>query len=112
MEIIAEMQRLKGSFIKQFFNKMCTRSMLVLSILLLSACGDPVKEQAMQQLPITEKRVTQLGEALTDGQVRNANLIHQYANKVSKLKPSLNALVAEFSKDASTQGPMYRALLD
>lgn len=112
MEIIAEMQRLKDSFIKQFFNKICTRSILVLSILLLPACGDPIKEQALQQLPITEKRVTQLGEALSNGQVRNANLINQYADKVSKLKPSLNALTDEFSKDASIQGPMYRALLD
>ncbi|MDX2370174.1 MAG: hypothetical protein QNK36_17500 [Colwellia sp.] len=106
------MQRLKDSFIKQFFNKICTRSILVLSILLLPACGDPIKEQALQQLPITEKRVTQLGEALSNGQVRNANLINQYADKVSKLKPSLNALTDEFSKDASIQGPMYRALLD
>ena len=95
MEIIAEMQRLKDSFTKQFFYQMCARSMLVLSILLLSACGDPVKEQAIQQLPITEKRVTQLGEALTNGQVRNANLIHQYAEKISTLKPSLNALTVE-----------------
>ena len=113
MEIIAEMQRLKDSFIKQFLKEICTRSTLVLSILLLSACGgDPIKEQALQQLPITEQRVTQLGEALSDGQVRNANLIRQYAEKVSKLKPDLNTLVAEFSKDATTQGPMYRALLD
>jgi hypothetical protein len=112
MEMIAEMQRLKDSFIKQLFNKICTRTILVLSILLLSACGDPVKEQAMQQLPLTEKRVTQLGEALTNGQVRNAKLIYQYADKVSKLKPSLSPLTDEFRKDASTQGPMYRALLD
>jgi len=112
MEMIAEMQRFKDAFTKQFFNKICTRSILVLSILLLSACGDPVKEQAIQQLPITEKRVTQLGEALTSGQIRNANLIYQYANKVSKLKPNLKALVDEFRKDASIQGPMYRALLD
>ncbi len=112
MEMIAEMQRLKDSFIKLFFNKMCTSSILGLSILLLSACGDPVKEQAIQQLPITEKRISQLGDALTNGQVRNANLIHQYADKVSKIKPSLHALTEEFSKDASIQGPMYRALLN
>lgn len=113
MEIIAEMHRLKDSFIKQFFKDICTRSILVFSILLLSACGgDPIKEQALQQLPITEQRITQLGEALSGGQVRNANLIRQYADKVSKLKPELHTLVAEFSKDATTQGPMYRALLD
>jgi hypothetical protein len=112
MEMIAEMQRLKDSFIKQFTSKLCTRTMLLLSILWLSACGDPIKEQAMQQLPLTEQRVTQLGDALTGGQVRNANLINQYAQKVSTLKPNLNALVDEFRKDASIQGPMYSALLD
>lgn len=106
------MQRPKDSFIKHFFNKMWTRSILILSVLLLSACGDPVKEQAMQQLPITEQRITLLGEALNDGQVRNANLIQQYADKVSTLKPNLTTLVNEFRKDASVAGPMYRALLD
>ena len=73
MEVIAGMQRLKDSFTIHFFNKIGTKSILVLFILLLSACGDPIKEQALQQLPITEQRVAQLGDALTNGQVRNAN---------------------------------------
>ncbi len=81
-------------------------------MLLLSACGDPVKEQIIQQLPITQQRITQLGDALNNGQVRNANLIKQYADKVASQKPTLTALVDEFRKDASTQGPMYLALLD
>ena len=112
MEIIAEMQRLKDSYIKKTFNDICTRSILVLSVFLLSACGDPIQEQAIQQLPITEKRVSQLGDALNNGQIRNANLINEYANKISSLKPDLNTLTNEFRKDASIQGPMYRALLD
>jgi len=86
--------------------------MLVITIFLLSACGDPIKEQALQQLPITEQRVAQLGDALTSGQVRNAILIQQYAQKVIAQKPDLSSLVNEFKKDASTQGPMYLALLD
>jgi len=106
------MQRLIYAFSQQFFKKICTRSMLVLTIFFLSACGDPIKEQALQQLPITQQRVTQLGDALNNKQVRNANLIQQYADKVSAQKPSLSALVNEFKKDASTQGPMYTALLD
>ena len=76
---------------------------LLISIFLISACGDPIKEQALQQLPITEQRVAQLGEALTNGQVRNATLINQYAEKVSKLKPELIPLVNEFKKDAIIQ---------
>jgi hypothetical protein len=86
--------------------------MLVITLFLLSACGDPIKEQALQQLPITEERVAQLGDALKNGQVRNATLIQQYAAKVSAQKPNLSSLVNEFKKDASTQGPMYLSLLD
>ena len=112
MEMMAAMQSLIHSFPQQFFKKICTRSMLVLTLFLLSACGDKIKEQALQQLPITEQRVAQLGDALNNGQVRNANLIQQYADKVSTQKPSLTSLVNEFKKDASTQGPMYLALLD
>lgn len=106
------MQRLIQSFLQQFFKNGCTRSMLVFTIFFLSGCGDPIKEQALQQLPITEQRVMQLGDALKSGQVRNATLIQQYATKVSDLKPDLAVLVNEFRKDASVQGPMYLALLD
>ena len=112
MEIMAVMHKLIQSFEQQYLKNICTRSILVFSIFLLTACGDPVKEQALQQLPITEQRVAQLGDALNNGQVRNATLISQYAEKVAKLKPDLIPLVNEFKKDASTQGPMYLALLD
>lgn len=95
---MAEMQYLKTS--------------LLSILLILAGCGDPVKEQIAQQTPITEQRVAQLGDALEQAQVRNANLIQQYADKLRQSKPSLSALIDEFEKDATTQGPMYLALLD
>jgi len=84
----------------------------IITTLSLTGCGDPVKEQIEQQLPITEQRVTQLGNALNSGQVRNASLINQYADKIIVNKASLAPLINEFRKDASTNGPMYKALLD
>jgi hypothetical protein len=78
----------------------------------ISGCSDPIKGQIKQQLPITQQRVDQLGQALKNGQVRNANLINQYATKVLSNKPHLLPLVNEFRKDASTDGPIYKALLD
>ena len=100
---MAEMHLLKAPFL-----------LLLITILIvsLSGCGDPVKEQIEQQLPITEQRVTQLGEALNNGQIRNANLINQYADKVATSKANLTPLINEFRKDASVDGPMYKALLD
>jgi hypothetical protein len=112
MEMMAVMQRLKNSFSQQLLKNMCTRSIVVFTLFLLSACGDPMKEKALQQLPMTEQRVAQLGDALQNDQVRNATLIAQYASKVLAQKPDLSSLVNEFKKDASTQGPMYLSLLD
>ncbi len=97
-EPMAEMQPLRLAFFTLLF--------------FLVGCGDPVKEQILQQSPITEQRVQQLGQALEADQIRNASLIKQYADKVADLKPELKPLINEFRKDASTQGPMYLALLD
>lgn len=101
------MPKLKIPFYRQLFLWLTFSPLL-----LLVGCGDPIKEQALQQIPLTEQRVQQLGDALTSGQVRNANLINQYADIVAKQKPNLVPLINEFRKDASVQGPMYLALLD
>lgn len=101
--MMAEMHLLKTPFLLL---------LIIITTLSLIGCGDPVKEQIEQQLPITEKRIVQLGDALNNGQVRNANLINQYADTVKVNKPHLTPLIDQFRKDASTDGPMYKALLD
>jgi hypothetical protein len=100
---MAQMQALKTPFLLL---------LITVTTFSLFGCGDPVKEQIQQQIPITEQRVQQLGEALTNGQVRNATLINQYASKVEQIKPQLTPLIEQFSKDATIDGPMYKALLD
>ena len=81
-------------------------------LLTLFGCSDPVVEQIEKQLPITEQRVQVLGQAIDSGQVRNANLIKQYANKVVELKPEFTSLVNEFRKEATTASPIYQSILD
>ena len=97
-ETMAEMQPLK--------------SIIFLLMFLLSACGDPIKEQVTQQIPLTEQRIELLGQALANGQVRNANLIRQYGERLLESKPDYKPLINEFLKDTGTQGPMYVALVD
>lgn len=101
--MMAEMHLLKTPFLLL---------LIIIITLNLVGCGDPVKEQIEQQLPITEQRVLQLGDALNNGQIRNASLINKYADKVMVNKANLAPLINEFRKDASTDGPMYKALLD
>jgi len=85
---------------------------LLSMIIFLVGCSDPYEEKINQQTPITELRVQQLADALTNGQVKNANLIRQYADKLKQQKPHLTQLINEFNKDATTKGPMYLSLLD
>jgi len=84
----------------------------IILLLLLTGCSDPIKAKIEQQLPVTEQRVELLAQALNNKQVRNANLINQYADKVVQQKPQLARLINELKKDASPNGPMYLALVD
>ena len=86
--------------------------MILLLTLLLFACSDPVKEQITQQIPLTEQRIDLLAKALANGEVRNANLISQYASRLLSAKPSYKPLIDEFLKDTGTQGPMFLSLVD
>jgi hypothetical protein len=88
------------------------KSMILLLMLLLSACGDPIKKQITQQIPLTEQRIELLAQSLDDGQVRNANLISQYGERLLQNKPSYKPLIDEFLKDTGTKGPMFVALVD
>ena len=67
-------------------------------IIFLVGCSDPYKEKINKQTPITELRVQQLADALNNGQVKNANLIRQYADKLNQQKPELTQLINEFKK--------------
>jgi hypothetical protein len=85
---------------------------ITLLFLGLTACSDPVKEKIAQQSPVTAERIEQLGNALDNKQITNAVLISKYADIVMKLKPSYGPLIDEFRKEATRQGPMFKALQD
>jgi hypothetical protein len=86
---------------------------LIFVVLLgLTGCGDSIDKKIEQQIPITEQRIQQLATALAHGEVRNANLIHQYAKQLRTLKPELSGLIDTFEKDATTEGPLFSSLVD
>ncbi|WP_407704978.1 hypothetical protein [Thalassotalea hakodatensis] len=89
-----------------------TKSLIIVILLLLIGCSDPYIDKIAQQTPLTEQRITQLGDALASGNVRNATLIKQYAEQLIESKPQLRPVVEEFLKDSTTQSPMYKALVD
>ena len=72
----------------------------------------PLKLMILLQIPLTEQRIELLATALSKGEVRNANLIRQYATRLLATKPDYKPLINEFLKDTGTQGPMFLALVD
>jgi hypothetical protein len=80
-------------------------------MILLTGCGDPVREQIQAQLPVTQKQVIELGKKLQNNEIQNAKLLRGYANTLSTKYPQFAPLINELKKDASTEGPLYQSLV-
>lgn len=80
-------------------------------MILLTGCGDPVREQIQAQLPVTQKQVIELGKKLQNNEIQNAKLLRGYANTLSVKYPQFAPLINELKKDASTEGPLYQSLV-
>ncbi|MCB1647013.1 MAG: hypothetical protein KDI36_16250 [Pseudomonadales bacterium] len=82
---------------------------LIALLLVLTACssGDAEVEAAMLS---AERRVSELESALSNGTVRNATIITQYASLLSQSRPELAPLLSELKKDATTQGPLFKSI--
>ncbi|NMP15128.1 hypothetical protein [Thalassotalea sp. Y01] len=87
------------------------KALILAAVLFITGCGDPYVAKIEDQLPLVEKRLQQLSWALQNGEIRNASLINQYADKLATSNPDMSQLIDEFRKDATVQGPMYLALL-
>lgn len=89
------------------------RHIFVLLLLLgVSACSDPLDAKIENQIHFSQAQIKKLARRLDNGQVRNANLIKQYAIHLKKQKPDMQTIVNEMARDATTSGPLYTSLLD
>ncbi len=87
-----------------------TRVFTLLLILTLTGCGDDRPEKIAKFQQLAQERVSNLGTMLDNGEIRNANLLKQYANILEGQKSDLTPLLQELAKDGSSQGPMYLSL--
>ncbi|TKB47194.1 hypothetical protein [Thalassotalea mangrovi] len=85
---------------------------IIISLCLLGACSDSIEDQINVQLPLTEQKLAELKQALSDGEVENAVLIQQYANKLLTLNPKLEQPVAVLIRNAGSEGQLYKRLYE
>ncbi|GIU30353.1 hypothetical protein L2719_09480 [Shewanella schlegeliana] len=89
---------------------MLTRVLTVLMVFALAGCGDDRPAQVAKYQQLTQQRLDTLSTMLSDGQIRNANLLKQYVQVLEKQKPDLSPLLNELATDATNRGPMFTSL--
>ncbi|GGI70858.1 hypothetical protein [Shewanella gelidii] len=89
---------------------MLIRVLTIVSLLFLTGCGDDRVDKIEKYQQLTEKRVSSLADMLNNGQIRNANLLSQYADIVAQEQPTIAPLVSELARDSKGSGPMFSSL--
>ena len=89
---------------------MLIRVLTLTLLLTLVGCGDDRPEKIANYQRLTEARVAALGQMLDNGEIRNANLLKQYASIVTSQKADLSPLLQELAKDGTSKGPLFTSL--
>lgn len=89
---------------------MLMRVVTLVLLLALTGCGDDRPEKIAKFQLLAQERINTLGKMLDNGEIRNANLLKQYANILESQKTDLVPLLNELSKDSTSKGPMYSSL--
>ena len=87
-------------------------SLLALALAVgLAGCGDGgLHARVGDAVSRVEQAVARLGNALDGGDLRNAALIRQYADKVAEAKPDLRDLARVLAREATREGTLYSGL--
>lgn len=97
---------------KPFVHHRFIYCLIPLFALMLSACGDPLLAKIDNQIKFVDTQLENLAQRIDSGQVRNANLINQYADELVRQQPNLADIVNELARDATSKGPLYTGLLE
>ena len=83
----------------------------LLLVTTLWGCGDgDIRTRVDAAINRVESALARLGSELDGGQLRNAELIRQYASHVREAKPELSNLVLVLAREATRDGTLYRGL--
>ena len=92
-----------GAFIK-------STGLAILTVLVLSACGNRFEEQLRGTHQSVQSNLTYLKEQLDTKQLTNGLLIEMYANSLMKQKSDYQDIATLLKKEATSQGQAYTGL--
>ena len=96
-------------------NRPCVSRLSVLCVALLTltlaACGgESLRSRIDSVITRLDAAVVRLGDELDRGQLRNAELIRQYADQVRSARPEMRELVDVLAREGTRQGTLYSTL--
>ena len=78
---------------------------------LVTACSDEREDRLKSNIQSAEYLIENLGTNLQANALRNAMILREYAKLLEQDKPELKPLLAQLSRDADRDGPMYQGLV-
>lgn len=86
--------------------------LLILCVsLLLSACGDDRPQKLERNIQTVDYLLNNLGSNLDTNYIPNATILREYSKVLGQYRPDLKPLLAQLSRDATRNGPLYQGLL-
>jgi len=82
----------------------------MLMFLLSVGCSDPLDEKITFLQGKTQSDLSALANKLNSGQIRNATMLNEYAQNVTKARPELATLLSQLATDGSSDGVMFMSL--
>lgn len=86
-------------------------ALLILSLLVLSGCGNEYLEQVQKEYAQVEQNLYSLEQKLHYKQLTNVKIVDIYATKLAQIKPDFKPIAEAMAKDATEKGVLYTGLL-
>lgn len=102
MSVIIKSNRLSGLYA-------CRIALMTGICITLIGCSSG-ESKVEDQLDVVEQNLTGIRNALKSDGLSNAIMIREYASLVKTQRPELYPLLVELEKDATPQGPLFKAL--
>lgn len=83
---------------------------LLMMFLLVVGCSDPLDEQIQFLQGKTQQDLVKLSDKLATGEIRNAMILSQYADTLSKERPQLATLLGRLATDGTSDGAIFKGL--
>lgn len=84
--------------------------LLMFLVIIIGGCSDPLDDSINLMKEQNKSKLDHLGQELNSNRIRNAVILTQYGETITRSRPQLATLVSQLVTDGTTEGAIYRGL--